>query len=115
MPAVTRGETLTPAGTGAAGQQQGQPEYRETPSVYKGPIPSYVEKVRPLALLCYLQFVYYHQYYHKSAFTHLKALSRCTMQFQVLSYLRSPICDFELFILVNEIVTFYLPVTRRPL
>ena len=46
MPAVTRGDALNPAdaSTGSGGGPR-QPEYRETPNVYKGPIPSYVEKV----------------------------------------------------------------------
>merc|ERR1719471_2798408 len=45
-PAVTRGGTMNPgdASNPVAGRLQ-QPEYRETPNTYKGPIPSYIEKV----------------------------------------------------------------------
>jgi len=45
-PAVTRGDAMNPgdANNPAAGRLQ-QPEYRETPNTYKGPIPSYIEKV----------------------------------------------------------------------
>lgn len=45
-PAVTRGDTMNPgdASNPVAGRLQ-QPEYRETPNTYKGPIPSYIEKV----------------------------------------------------------------------
>ena len=47
-PAVTRGDTMNPgdASNPVAGRLQ-QPEYRETPNTYKGPIPSYIEKVKP--------------------------------------------------------------------
>ena len=38
MPAVTRGDALNPMEARA-------PEYRDTPNVYKGPIPSYIERV----------------------------------------------------------------------
>ena len=41
MPAVTRDSINTLDGSGG----QRQVEYRETPNVYKGPIPSYIEKV----------------------------------------------------------------------
>ena len=54
-PAVTRGDTMNPgdASNPVAGRLQ-QPEYRETPNTYKGPIPSYIEKVKPFnhAKLC---------------------------------------------------------------
>ena len=42
MPTVTR-DPLTKSVGAVAGPPQ--PEYRDTPNVYKGPIPSYVEKV----------------------------------------------------------------------
>ena len=41
MPAVTRGDALNPMEAGVPRQ----PEYRETPNVYKGPIPSFIERV----------------------------------------------------------------------
>jgi hypothetical protein len=46
MPTVTR-DPLNPleAAGGASGSNQRQVEFRETPSVYKGPTPSYIEKV----------------------------------------------------------------------
>eukprot|EP00095_Tigriopus_kingsejongensis_P012376 snap_masked-scaffold190_size271632-processed-gene-1.0 protein:Tk12376 transcript:snap_masked-scaffold190_size271632-processed-gene-1.0-mRNA-1 annotation:"dna-directed rna polymerase iii subunit rpc2" len=40
MPAITRGDALNPMET-----QPRQPEYRDTPNVYKGPIPSFIERV----------------------------------------------------------------------
>ncbi len=41
MPAVTRDHPLE----GVSGASGSQPEYRETPVTYKGPLPSYVERV----------------------------------------------------------------------
>lgn len=44
MPTVTR-EHLDSGQTGAGAGGARQPEYKDTPNIYKGPIPSYVEKV----------------------------------------------------------------------
>ena len=43
MPTVTRDQLADPAGGGAGSGLQ--PEFRETPITYKGPIPSYIETV----------------------------------------------------------------------
>ena len=45
-PAVTRGDTMNPGDANNPAGRLQQPEYRETPNTYKGPIPSYIEKVR---------------------------------------------------------------------
>ncbi len=45
MPAVTRGDALNPLSANDGVGGSGQPDYRETPLTYKGPLPSYVEKV----------------------------------------------------------------------